>query len=500
MERHREKAGIIYAIARTKVEELSDTLNRLGFRTLPYHAGLTNLQRQRHQEALIHDEIDAIVATVAFGMGIDKLNVRYVIHAEMPRSLESYVQESGRAGRDAMPAECWLFHAAGDYQTWLRMIEESGKENREQALRSLHDMHEYCHGVTCRHRHLVEYFGQTLDTPCGACDICLGRVMVVDDPLRVSQMILSCVLRCEERFGADYISRVLTGSRALKIMRFSHHKLSTWGLLKGTDRIQVRDWIDQLRAQKLLTQEGQHPVLKVTSVGRKVLRGEVTPNLMKTVRQSISVTSTRILDSWEGVDRALFERLRQLRQTLATEADVASFVVFSDATLRDLARRRPTTLECLLAVHGMGQHKATSYGDRLMSLIRLWCREHGVSGDVFWPEDSGQCGERDPQPSAGARASFELFDRQWSVDQVADHMERAHSTVCRYLEHYIAARGITDPTRWVDARTVQRVEVAACYNDTGRLKPLYEAFHQQVSYEQIRIVLACLRNRPQRHA
>lgn len=219
-------------------------------------------------------------------------------------------------------------------------------------------------------------------------------------------------------------------------------------------------------------------------------------------------SATEVLKRYWGYDRFLPLQREVIESTLSGRDSLAvmpmgggkSLCYQVPAVLRDLARRRPTALECLLAVHGLGQHKATSYGDRLMTLIRLWCREHGVCGDVFGPEDSGQRGERDARPSAGARASFELFDRQWSVDQVADHMGRAHSTVYSYLEHYIAARGITDPTRWVDARTVQRVEVAACYNDTGRLKPLYEAFHQQVTYEQIRIVLACLRNRSPSHA
>lgn len=497
METHRNEAGIIYAIARSRVEQLSDTLNRLGFRTQPYHAGLTDQQRARNQEALIQDEIDAIVATVAFGMGIDKPNVRYVIHAEMPKSIESYQQESGRAGRDGLDADCWLFYSAQDYQVWQRIIDAGGEEDRARAEKALHDVHAYCHSVACRHKYLVEYFGQTLDTTCTSCDVCRGGLTRVSDPLRVGQMILSCVLRCREQFGADHISKVLTGSQEARVLQFGHHELSTWGLLKETPRRQVRDWIDQLLAQQYLAKVGEYSVLKVTDTGWQLLRGQAEPVLMQTVRPMAAVTPSRIFDSWEGVDRELFERLRMLRRELAAEANVAAFIIFSDATLRDVARRRPTTAEFLLSVHGIGQRKAADYGPRVLELIGQWCAEKGVDGNVeYQGEGTSRSRERDRKtPSAGALASFELFDRGLSLQEVAQQMGRAQSTVGDYLEQYVATRGITDPTRWVDPHTAQRIEAAAAYNDTGRLKPLFDALHGQVGYDVIRVVLACLGNR-----
>ena len=347
MERHRNEAGIIYAIARTRVEQLSDTLNRLGFRTRPYHAGLPDDQRARNQEALIQDEIDAIVATVAFGMGIDKSNVRYVIHAEMPKSIESYQQESGRAGRDGLESECWLFHSSQDYQVWQRVIEGNTEEDRTRAENALRNIHAYCHSVGCRHKFLVEYFGQTLDVPCASCDVCRGGLAPVSDPLRVGQMVLSCVLRRREQFGADHISKVLTGSQEAKVVQFGHHELSTWGLLKDTPRPQVRDWIDQLLAQQFLIKAGEYSVLKVTETGRQLLRGQTAPVLMQTVQATPAATPSRIFDSWEGVDRGLFERLRQLRRELAAEASVAAFIIFSDATLATwLAAVPRTTNSC----------------------------------------------------------------------------------------------------------------------------------------------------------
>lgn len=494
MEHHRGEPGIIYAIARDKVEQLSDTLNRLGFRTLPYHAGMTDQQRNSHQEAFVNDRIDAIVATVAFGMGIDKPNVRFVIHAEMPRSIESYVQESGRAGRDALAADCWLFHAAQDYQTWQRIIENTAPEHRQWSLEALHDMHAYCHSTSCRHRLLVEHFGQTMDGPCASCDVCLGRMKQVTESLRIAQMILSCVLRCREKFGAEHIAKVLTGSRESKLLQFGHNTLSTWGLLKEIPRPQVRDWIDQLLVQQYLRRHEEFSVLKITDRGREALRGESEPILMETLEQTSGITPSRIFDSWEGVDRELFERLRQTRIALAAEAGVAAFVVLSDATLRDLARRRPTTIAGLLAVHGIGQYKAAEYGGRMLEVIKQWCSQKDVTSDVAWQDTpSGRSsGGAKKGLTKGAIESFALWDRGLRVEQVAEQMGRALSTTYDYLEQYILCRKLTDPTRWVDPLTVERIEVACSYNDTGRLKPVFEALHQQVGYELIRIVVACL--------
>ena len=368
-----------------------------------------------------------------------------------------------------------------------------GSNTRGKALRNIHA---YCHSVGCRHKFLVEYFGQTLDVPCASCDVCRGGLAPVSDPLRVGQMVLSCVLRCREQFGADHISKVLTGSQEAKVIQFGHHELSTWGLLKDTPRPQVRDWIDQLLAQQFLIKAGEYSVLKVTETGRHLLRGQTAPVLMQTVQATPAVTPSRIFDSWEGVDRGLFERLRNLRRELAAEASVAAFIIFSDATLRDLARRRPTNHEFLLSVHGIGQRKAANFGPRVLELIGQWCVEQGVDGNVEWQGEERRRSERDPKtPSAGALASFELFDRGLSAEEVAEQMSRAPSTVAGYLQQYIVARGISDPARWVDPLTVQRIEVAASYNDTGRLKPLFEALHGEVGYDVIRIVLACLGNR-----
>ncbi|HMO92400.1 MAG TPA: ATP-dependent DNA helicase RecQ [Pirellulaceae bacterium] len=208
MDGYRNQSGIIYAISRAKVEQISNTLNQLGYRTLPYHAGLTELERIQNQEAFEHDEIEAIVATVAFGMGIDKSNVRYVIHFEMPRSIENYQQESGRAGRDRLTSECWLFYGTQDTLTWERVIQDSPEEVRQQAKQSLRIVQRYCHGMTCRHQFLVEYFDQTFEQMCQACDVCLGKSERTDGPLVVGQknFVLCASLPFQVRCSSHYSS------------------------------------------------------------------------------------------------------------------------------------------------------------------------------------------------------------------------------------------------------------------------------------------------------
>ncbi len=497
IDRFRSEAGIIYAISRVKVERISDALNQLGYKTRPYHAGLSDQQRADNQNALVNDEIEAIVATVAFGMGIDKSNVRYVIHAEMPKSVEAYQQESGRAGRDGLESECWLFHSPGDDMTWQRIIENSPQEHRDRSLQTLKHISNFCTSISCRHKFLVEYFGQEFDAECQACDICLGQVETIADPLVTAQKIMSCVYRCSERFGASHIAKVLAGSNEAKIVQFGHDKMSTWGLMKDVPRRQISDWVEQLLSQNYLAKTGEFPVVSITPTGWQVLRGELTPKLWKTVTEKAQVTKTQILDSWEGVDRDLFEQLRGLRTELAAAQQVPAFIIFSDATLRDVARRRPADNQNLLAVHGIGERKATDYGERVIALVQQYCESNNVESNIVPPRDESRSPRKEAPafPSGGARESFKLFDQGVDIPAVCEKLRRATSTVYGYLEQYIQTRKITDPTRWLDPATVEQIEIAATHNETGRLKPIHDALNGIVPYESIRIVIACLKNR-----
>jgi ATP-dependent DNA helicase RecQ len=373
VERHADEPGIIYAIRRTDVEEIAAHLASLGYQALPYHAGLSDEDRRRNQDAFINDRCRIIVATVAFGMGIDKSNVRYVIHAAAPKSLESYQQESGRSGRDGLEAECWLFHSAGDIQTWRRLQQDLPPQAFEIAMKLLAGMDGFANGVTCRHRAITSYFGEELPIEnCGACDVCLAELDLVDEPLIIAQKILSCVVRVQERYGGDHVAQVLVGSSEEKIIQRGHNQLSTWGILGDHNKKNVRAWIDQLIHQSYLERYGEYNVLRLTPAGWEVLRGETTPQLLKPAKQKSKRESRASVESWEGVDRGLFNVLRAYRKQQAEERSVPPYVVFSDATLRDLARHLPTTPDELLTIHGIGAKKCAEYGEDILREIAAY--------------------------------------------------------------------------------------------------------------------------------
>jgi ATP-dependent DNA helicase RecQ len=384
LDRHRGESGIVYCIRRVDVDEMSEALAGRGYRVAPYHAGMTDEDRKKSQNAFIEDEVEIIVATVAFGMGIDKSNVRYVIHAGMPKSIEHYQQESGRAGRDGLEAECFLFYSGADYLTWKRILEESEPQMYEIAIEKLGQMYRYCGGVACRHRALVGYFGQDLGAAnCHACDICLGEVEGVPDAQEVAQKILSSVLRQGERFGADYTAGVLIGSREDRVLSNHHDQLSTYGILGEETRSAVRDWIEQLIEQECLDRVGEYGVLKLTAKGRLTLKGQERPLLLEPAKKKAAPKPAAMKDSWEGVDPGLFEELRQLRRNLAQQRGLPAYVVFGDASLRDMARKRPSTAAGFLRVNGVGETKLQQYAEVMLDAIRRYCLANSLDLDVF---------------------------------------------------------------------------------------------------------------------
>jgi len=385
LKRHRNESGIIYCTSRREVDSISAELNANGHRTRPYHAGMSDEDRRRNQDAFQEEAIDTIVATVAFGMGIDKSNVRYVIHSGMPKSLENYQQESGRAGRDSLEAECVLFYSLSDFMRWRNSIERESESGAEAAMSSLQAMVDYASGVSCRHRSLVQYFGQNFaQDSCGACDVCLQELDEVDEPLIVGQKILSSVVRQGERFGSEYTALVLKGSREKRIVENRHDELSTWGLLSEESQSVIRDWIGQLISQDFLARIGEYGVLAVTPRGRELLRGDTVPRLLRAADTGTrqKKRTKKLAASWEGVDRELFDGLRELRHELATRAGVPAYVVFTDETLRDMSRLRPTTLDSMSRIRGIGEKRLTTYGEEFLTAVLTYCEQAGVESDV----------------------------------------------------------------------------------------------------------------------
>jgi len=376
LERHRGEAGIIYCTSRREVEALAQWLQDTGWRARPYHAGLADEERHRNQDAFLNEDIDVIVATVAFGMGIDRSDVRFVIHAGAPQSLEHYQQESGRAGRDGLEAECVLISSGADFLKWRVMLEKHGElSDARRAL--MRDMERYAASVGCRHRRLVGYFGEAFHKDdCGACDYCLGELEQVADAVTVARKILSCVARVGQRFGAAHVTNVLRGSDSDQVRSRGHHELSVFGLLKEATIDELRGYTDQLLAHGLLQQSGEeYPILQISPQGHALLKDAAALPDLSLARQKrpdrtrLPKRSRIETEGWHGVDRELFEELRVLRLEIARRRRVPPYVIFHDTTLREIARVKPKTVEELRHVYGVGDRKAADLGEMILAVV-----------------------------------------------------------------------------------------------------------------------------------
>ena len=388
LQRRRGQAAIVYCISRKDTESLASFLQAHGVRAGFYHAGMEPDERRLTQDKFAAEKLDVVAATVAFGMGIDRSDVRCVIHAAMPKSVEHYQQETGRAGRDALEAECVLLYSAADVLRWQSLIQKSAAETNSapdivKASRALiEQMRSFCAGLNCRHRKLAEYFGQTYEKAnCEACDVCLNEVEGLADATLTAQKILFCVSRTGERFGAEHIIDVLLGAKTERIRRWEHDQLSTYGLMKSTTRPALLNIIYQLIDDGLLERSpDERPVLRLNDGAHEVLQGR---RVVRLLEPRTKVKKTRMDEtSWASVDTGLFEILRRLRRQLAEQRDVPAYVLFSDATLRDMAWMRPGSPSALLEIRGVGERKLEDFGQRFLDAIATYCREHRLPLDV----------------------------------------------------------------------------------------------------------------------
>ena len=516
LERHKGEAGIVYCLRRKDVDDYVKKLNELGRHAMGYHAGMTTPQRHKAQEAFLKERCDLIVATVAFGMGIDRSNIRFVIHAGMPKSIEAYQQETGRAGRDGLEAECVLFYSGADLFTWKSLIERSVADSQAEgvdvdpnyvtsSMAHIEAMDRYCRSAVCRHKALVEHFGQSYKVAaeggCGACDHCLGDTQEIPGAIVLAQKILSAVARTGERFGIGHIMLVLRGSQRERVVQLGHDKLSVFGLLKDHDERELRDFIYQLISQGALVQEAVQlrdgssvPILKLSAVSWDVMKGRQTVRLVQPVRGGAKKPEKRdSTASWEGVDQELFEKLRGLRRELAAARGVPPYVIFSDNTLRDLARMRPSTAQAMKLVYGIGERKLREFADRVLPLIAAHCQELRLAQDVttgFIPPA--------PEPARPVRVSvqknqtFEMFRRGASVEDVSVRVGRARSTVMEYLCEWITTDQPATITAWVAKDRYVQVRAAIEKVGSGRLKAVFVELGERVPYDEIRLVVAHL--------
>ena len=377
---HASDAGIVYCLSRKRVDEIADYLASQGLEALPYHAGLTADVRERNQSRFLNEEGVIIVATIAFGMGIDKPNVRFVAHLNLPKSIEAYYQETGRAGRDGLPADAWMIYGLQDVITLRQMLESSESDDARKRVErhKLDAMLGLCELTSCRRQALLAYFNDALPEPCGNCDTCLEPPQTWD-ATEPAQKALSCVHRTGQRFGVNYLVDVLLGKADERIQRFGHDQLSTFGIGKEHGQQEWRGIFRQLIARGLLAVDLEgHGALKLTDACRPALRGEQRlmlrrePKKIASAKGKGSARSTRAArtDFTHAVDQQLWEALRTLRLQLAKAQGVPPYVVFHDASLAAMVERRPQTLNELAQISGVGERKLAAYGDDFIAVIR----------------------------------------------------------------------------------------------------------------------------------
>jgi ATP-dependent DNA helicase RecQ len=513
LERHTDEAGIIYCPRRKDVDDIAQALKDQGLRALPYHAGLTAEQRQATQEEFLTERCDVMVATVAFGMGIDRSNVRFVLHTGMPKSLEHYQQEAGRAGRDGLEAECVLLYSGGDVFSIKSMLRKSAAENEAppdfltSSLRHLDEIDRYCRGACCRHKALVQYFGQDYEnTSCKACDLCLGDTEEVPEATVVAQKILSCVARVKQGFGINQVVGILRGENTENIRKRGHEKLSTYGLLEGRGKADVRDWIYQMIGQEVLVQtEDEYPLLKLNAGSWEVLRGQRQVRLIQLVRRKKGDRpgkSSAEAVTWEGVDRELFEVLRGLRRTFAAERQVPPYVIFHDNVLRDLARIRPSTPERMRSISGIGEAKMREFGERFLKAIKDHAVKNSLAMDVSTqrppllfttppkPAAPLQRAAAPAKPVPPQMAAVPLFNEEMAIEDVMRQLGQTRTAVVDSLCEYIRREKPRSIAAWVDDGVYQRIAAAVRMVGSEKIRALVLVLGGQVAEETIRLVLA----------
>lgn len=381
---HPRESGIVYCLSRKKVEELADWLNNHGIRALPYHAGLPAAQRSQHQQLFHHEEGLIMVATVAFGMGVDKPDVRFVAHMDLPRSIEAYYQETGRAGRDGLPATAWLAYGLQDVIILGQMLSQS---NAEAAIRNverqkLQAMLAFCEISGCRRQALLTYFDEVMDEPCGHCDLCVEPVATWDATV-AAQKALSNVYRTGERFGVTHLVDVLMGKENARVKEKGHTKVSTFGIGRELSQKQWRSVYRQLVARGFLSVTEEHGGLFLTEPSRSLLRGDDVLLLRRDRYdvQDIKKTQSRIDRSVDSrpEDEPLWNALREVRRVLAKDQRIPPYMIFHDSTLREMVQCRPASLSEMERISGVGQRKLLSYGDEFLTAIRSF---EEVAGSV----------------------------------------------------------------------------------------------------------------------
>ncbi|MBM7691163.1 ATP-dependent DNA helicase RecQ [Peribacillus deserti] len=479
LKQNESEAGIIYAATRKNVEQLFEKLQKAGITAGKYHAGMSNDERNREQEKFLNDEISVMVATNAFGMGIDKSNVRYTIHYQVPKNMESYYQEAGRAGRDGLPSECILVFSEQDVQLQRYLIDQSESiSHKQNELEKLQFMREYCYTEKCLQGFIMNYFGDRDIKPCGRCSNCLDERVSVD-VTRDAQMVLSCIIRMNERFGKTMVAQVLTGSSNKKVSEFGFNKLTTFGLLKDRSVKEVSEFIDYLTSEQFIgVTGGQFPLLFVTDKGKSVLKGNSKVNRKETI-QVIEVVKA------DG----LFEKLRSLRKEIAAAEGVPPFVIFSDLTLRDMCAKLPVTLDNMGEVKGVGAQKLEKYGKPFSEKIQEYLQEHPEHEPIV---EIVQAPPKKKKNAGTENSYLESYDKFMAGETIKDISIERDLSVNTIENHIIRSVEEGKSLNWEEIWTKDQeneIEEAVLKTGTDFLKPIKDLLPPEISYFMIKLWL-----------
>ena len=494
LKKHRGESAIVYCFSRKDTVKIAADLRAEGIAALPYHAGLSPEKRRTTQEKFIRDEVPVIAATIAFGMGIDKPDVRLVVHCDLPKSIEGYYQETGRAGRDGLPADCALFYSFGDkfkQDFFIRRIADAAE--RENAERKLGSVVEFCELPNCRRKFLLEYFGEKTATEnCGGCDICLSPREKFD-ATELAQKILSCVVRTGERFGAAHIAGILVGERTAKIRERGHDELPTFGIVENFSARDLRQIFGQLLAANLLAKNsGEYPTLALTDAGRKFLAQREKLELVK-IAPLAKMRKSRGAENLD-FDAELFAKLRALRKQLADENNVPPFVIFGDRSLQEMAHYFPQNSENFGRITGVGARKLEAFGEKFWAEIRAHAAEKNIAEKSPPPSRTKIAGGKIDRGSTFAETK-KLLAEKISLAEIARRRGLTTSTIVNHLEK-LAQSGEKIELEHLRPPESEFAEIAAAFRENGgvALSPIFKKFGGKHDYEKLKIVRLFLQN------